>query len=216
MSRELKQVEAALAHDLNNFLQVIMGNLELLKRRREFVPQIVDAALQATRNAAQLADRMLAVGRLQPHQPRALDLNRLLAELQQIIGHTVGDAIRVDLQAAPDLRSAFADPQALQVALLELATNARDAMPAGGRLTLRTANAPGELVMVELADTGPGLPPEVLARAAQPQLSSSEAGRPPGLGLHIVERCMHLAGGRLELASDHKGTRVKLYLPVER
>ncbi|HEY3077636.1 MAG TPA: ATP-binding protein [Burkholderiales bacterium] len=213
MGRELKQVEAALAHDLNNFLQVIMGNLELLRRRGEFVPEIVQAALQATRNAAQLADRMVAISRLQPHQPRRLDLNRLLGELEQMIARTVGDKIRLDLKLAADLKSAFADPHALQVALLELATNAREAMPTGGRLAIRTANTPGALVMIELADTGRGMPPETLARAFEPLLSSAEGDRPAGLGLHIVDRCMRQAGGRVELASDASGTSVKLYLP---
>ena len=213
MARELKQVEAALAHDLNNFLQVIMGNLELLRRRGEFVPEIVEAALKATRNAAQLADRLVAIGRLQPHEPRSLELNRLIGELEQMIARTVGDAIRVELKLAPDLKNAFADPHALQVALLELATNAREAMPAGGRLAVRTANAAGALVMIELADTGGGMPPETLARAFEPLLSSAEGDRPAGLGLHIVERCIRQAGGRVELASGAAGTSVKLYLP---
>ena len=117
MARELKQVEAALAHDLNNFLQVIMGNLELLRRRGEFVPEIVQAALQATRHAAQLAD------------------------------------------------------------------------------------------------TGSGMPPELLTQAFEPLLSSTEGDRPAGLGLHIVNRCIQQAGGRVELVSGASGTSVKLYLP---
>ena len=213
MARELKQVEAALAHDLNNFLQVIMGNLELLRRRGEFVPEIVQAALQATRHAAQLADRMVAIGRLQPHEPRRLDLNRLLGELEQMIARTVGDKIRLDLKLAADLKSAFADPHALQVAIMELATNARAAMPSGGRLAIRTANAPGALVMIELADTGSGMPPEMMAQAFEPLLSSAEGDRPAGLGLHIVNRCIQQAGGRVELASGASGTTVKLYLP---
>jgi signal transduction histidine kinase len=213
MARELKQVEAALAHDLNNFLQVIMGNLELLRRRGEFVPEIVEAALQATRNAAQLADRMVAISRLQPHEPRKLDLNRLIGELEQMLARTVGDAIRVELKLAPDLKEAFADPHALQVSLVELATNAREAMPAGGRLAIRTANAPGNLVMIELADTGIGMPPATLAQALEAPLPSADGERPAGLGLHIVNRCMQQAGGRVELASGSSGTRVTLYLP---
>jgi signal transduction histidine kinase len=213
MSRELKQVEAALGHDLNNLLQVIMGNLELLRRRGEFVPEIVAAALRATRDAAQLADRMVAIGRLQRHEPRSLDINRLLGELEQMVARTVGDKIRLDLKPAADLKNAFADSHALQVALLELATNAREAMPTGGRLAIRTANAPGALVMIELADTGGGMPPETLAQAFEPQLSTADGDRPAGLGLHIVNRCIRQAGGRVELASGASGTSVKLYLP---
>jgi len=213
MARELKQVEAALAHDLNNFLQVVMGNLELLRRRGEFVPGTVQAALQATGHAAQLADRMVAIGRLQPHEPRRLDLNRLLGEFEQMIARTVGDKIRLDLKLAADLKGAFADPHALQVAIMELATNALEAMPSGGRLAIRTANAPGALVMIELADTGSGMPPEMMAQAFEPLLSSAEGDRPAGLGLHIVSRCIQQAGGRVELASGASGTSVKLYLP---
>ncbi|HYR36788.1 MAG TPA: ATP-binding protein [Burkholderiales bacterium] len=215
MSRELKRVEAALAHDLNNFLQVIMGNLELLKRRHEFVPEIVDAGLQATRRAAQLADRMVALARLQPPEARRFDVNRLLGELAPLVARTVGDAVRVQLSPAPDLPEAFADPHALHVALLELATNARDAMPAGGRVAIRTAAAPDGLVMIEFADTGIGMPPEKAARALEPP-SWADGERPPGLGLHIVAGCMRQAGGRAELASGASGTRVKLYLPAAR
>jgi signal transduction histidine kinase len=214
MSRELKQVEAALAHDLNNYLQVIMGNLELLKRRHELLPEIVEAALQATRHAAQLADRMVAIGRLQPSEPRSLDLNRLIGDLEQMITRTVGDAIRVEPKLAPDAKSALADPHMLQVALLELATNARDAMPRGGRLAIRTANAADGTVMIELADTGGGMPPEEVAHALAPRFSWGDGERPAGLGLLIVNRCVHQAGGRLELASGQAGTSVKLFLPV--
>ena len=212
MSRELKQVEAALAHDLNNYLQVIMGNLELLRRRHEFVPEILEAALQATRRAAQLADRVVAVSRLQPPATRRLDLNRLLGELEPLVARTVGDAVRVQLSCAKDLPATLADPHAVQVVLLELAANARQALPAGGRVALRTAPAPDGLVMLEFADNGAGMPPEKAARAFDPR-PWADGERPAGLGLHIVGRCMRLAGGRAELASDASGTRVKLYLP---
>src|SRR3954471_2357833 len=100
MGTEMKQVEAAVAHDLNNILQVIMGNLELLKRREAHVPEIVNAALQATRHAAQLADRLGAIARLQRPEPRRLDLNRLLADLQPLLARTVGDAVRLELKLA--------------------------------------------------------------------------------------------------------------------
>src|SRR2546421_4490056 len=141
MKDELKRVEAALAHDLNNLLQVVMGNLELLRRRHEFVPEIVEAALAATRNAAQFADRATAIGRLQTHEPRSFDVNRLVSDLQPVLARMLGDRVRVELRLASDLRAAFADPHSVHVALLELATNARNAMPAGGRLAIQTANA---------------------------------------------------------------------------
>ena len=199
MALELKQVESALAHDLNNFLQVIMGNLELLKRRGELVPEIVEAALSATRTAAALAERLGAISRLRRQEPRRLEVNRLLAELAPLIERTVGDAIRVDLKLASGVPDAFADPQSLQLALVELTTNARNAMPAGGRLSIATADA-GDRVRISLADTGCGMPPP--------------ANEPTGLGLQIVEQCMAAAGGRVEFESTDLGTTVKLFLPV--
>jgi signal transduction histidine kinase len=210
VSRELKQVEAALAHDLNNYLQVVMGNLELLKRRQEYVPQIIESALQATRRAAQLADRVAAVGRLLPPQPRRLDVNRLLAELEPLMARTVGDRIRVQLSPAKDLPWAQADPHAVQVALVELAANARAAMPGGGRIALRTALAPDGLVMIEFADNGPGLPPDKAQNLEAREWTVGE--RPAGLGLPTIGACLRQTGGRAEITADASGTRVRLYL----
>lgn len=200
MSAELKQVEAALAHDLNNVLQVIMGNLELLKRRGELVPDIVEAALQATRNAATLADRLGAIGRLRRYEARSFDVNRLLAEFSPLLERTVGDSIRVEMKLAGTLPKIFADPQALQLALVELAANARFAMPASGRLSLATGRAGGDFVRIDVADTGCGMPPTT--------------AEPTGLGLQIVRQCMALAHGRAEFNSTEMGTTVKLYVPV--
>ena len=200
MSAELKQVEAALTHDLNNVLQVIMGNLELLKRRGELVPEIVEAALQATRNAAALADRVGAISRLRRYEARSMDLNRLLAEFSPLLERTVGDAIRVEMKLAGTLPSAFADSQALQLALVELATNARFAMPAGGRFSISTTRADDDFVRIDIADTGCGMPPTT--------------AEPTGLGLQIVRHCMALANGRAEFKSTDLGTTVRLYLPV--
>lgn len=212
MSRDLKEVEAALAHDLNNCLQVAMGNLEVLRRRAAFVPENVNAALNATCDAAHLADRLVSLGRLKDLEPRALELNAALTDLADMIGRTVGDSVRLDLQLAPDTGKAMVDPRCLQLALLELATNARDAMPAGGRLTMRSAPAPGGLAMIEIADTGAGLPP---GRAAGPFNPLYHAAK-PALGLYLVERCVEASGGRVEISSDSRGTRVRLYLPNPR
>lgn len=200
MAVELKQLESALSHDLNNLLQVIMGNLELLKRRRELVPEIVEAALAATRSAAAMADRLGAISRLRRLEPRALDVSRLLAELLPLIERTVGDAIRVELKLASNLPDGLADPQSLQLALVELATNARNAMPAGGRLSIVTQDAGNGLIRIAVGDTGCGMPPR-----------SPEA---TGLGLQIVEQIMALSGGRVEFESTDLGTTVKLYLPT--
>jgi len=214
MSRELKDVEAALAHDLNNYLQVVMGNLEVLRRRASFVPEIVSSALNATRHAAQLADRLVSIGRLRNLEPRAVDLNHVLGELTDMITRTVGDAIRVRMDLAPGLPNALIDPRCLQIALLELTTNARNAMPAGGQLTVRTASAEGALVKIEVADTGAGMAPEKIARAFEPVFGTN-ASSPAGLGLHIVERCARASGGRVEIsATPSQGTTVTLCLPA--
>jgi signal transduction histidine kinase len=200
MAVELKQVETALTHDLNNLLQVIMGNLELLKRRGELVPEIVEAALAATRNAAAMADRLGAIGRLRRQEVRPLDLNRLLVELAPLIERTMGDAIRVELKLASSLGEALADPQSLQLALVELVTNARHAMPAGGRLSIITEDAGAGFIRIAIGDTGCGMPP-------RPE-------EPTGLGLQIVEHCMALSGGRVEYNSTDMGTTVALFVSV--
>ena len=215
MSRNgMKDVEAALAHDLNNYLQVVMGNLEILRRRASFVPEIVNAALNATRDAAHLADRLVSIGRLRTLDARPLDVNQALGELGDMIARTVGEAIRVDMDLASGPARALIDPRCLQIALLELATNARDAMPAGGRLSVRTRTANGRLE-VEIADTGSGMAAEKIARAFEPVFGTGNTAKPAGLGLHIVERCVHACGGEVAISSPAgKGTTVTLRLPT--
>ena len=215
MNGDLKEIAAAVAHDLNNYLQVVVGNLELLRRRREFAPETVEAALGATRNCATLADRLLTLGRLQPPAPRTFELNHFVREFIDTIAHTLGAAIRVELDLARDLPGALADPRAVQLALLELAANARAAMPGGGRLMIRTAPGPQSFLVLEVADSGEGVSPAALARAQAPLLSRGERGKPGGLGLPIVEACIRQAGGRIELTSaPGAGTSAKLYLPA--
>lgn len=214
MKADLKELAAALAHDLNNFLQVVMGNLELLRRRREFTPETVEAALAAVRRSAELAERLHTVGRLHPPEPRAFDLNHFVRELRDPLAQTLGSAIQVELALAPELPSALADPRAVQLALLELAANARAAMPNGGRLMIRTAPEPHNFVVLELTDTGDGMSAETLERAKAPLLSRGERGKPGGIGLHIIDCCIAQSGGRVALASSPgAGTSVRLYLP---
>lgn len=189
MGRDLKEVESALAHDLNNYLQVVMGNLELLRRRGQFVPEIVSAALNATRSAAQLADRLTALGRLHPYEPRAVDLGRLLTDLCTIMERAAGEGFRVTAEVAPDLAQAVIDPRLLHVVLLEIAGHVRDATPGGGPIRLRAANAADGRIRLELAIA----PPEGMAR-------------------DIVEACIQRLGGSMEASAD----RVTLHLPAAR
>ena len=205
MSRnELKDVEAALNHDLNNTLQVVMGNLEVLRRRGVFVAEIVDAALNATRGAAHLADRMVAVAWLRDVEARRLDLNAALNDLADMMRRTLGDAIRLELALSPDAGAVLVDPRCLQTALLELAANARAAMPAGGKLTLRSSKA-----RLDVVDTGPGMPADKIARAFDGTQSVT-------LGLYLVERCISACGGRVHIAATPgRGTTVTLELPTE-
>ena len=198
---ERRHVAAALAHDLNNYLQVIMGSLELISRRREFVPEIVDTALHATRQAASLADRLIAFSRLQPYDARLVELNDLVEEFLGTVRHAAGEDVKLKTALASEVKTARIDPRALRMALAELAANARDAMPGGGTLTLSTAAAPQGMVAVELADSGRGLP--------------KGGPKKEGLGLAIVEWCMSQAGGRLELTSaPGAGTRARLVFPA--
>ena len=215
MAVERKKPESVLAHDLNNYLQIIMGNLEVLKRRGELVPEVVDAALDATRNAATLADRLLAFMRLQACEPRTVDLNRLLLDHSKSLAHTAGERVRVETKLSDDLRPVRADPRHLQAMLTELVMNARDAMPRGGQVRIRTLNASPDSVAIELSDTGPGMTAEEIAHAFDPLEAKKRSGRAAGVGLAIVDHCMRQAGGRVELGSERSGgTRVTLYFPA--
>ena len=214
MTNGLKEIAAALAHDLNNYLQVVMGNLELLRRRREFMPETLEAALTATRRSAALADRLHTLGRLQPPAPRAFDLNHFVRELHDLLAQTLGTVVRAELDLAAELPSALADPRAVQLALLVLVANARAALPNGGRLVIRTARAPDGFLVLAVTDSGDGIPDTALAQARSPLLSRGSHGKPGGLGLQIVEACIDEAGGRVEITSSAgAGTTVKLYLP---
>jgi len=215
MSREQKDVEAALAHDLNNTLQIVMGNLEVLRRRAAFVPEIVNAALNATRNAAHLADRLVSIGRLKSLEPRPLELNDALGDLADMIERTAGDSVRVNVErAAASVRVAI-DPRCLQIALLEVVTNARDAMPGGGQLTVRVGIVNAGLARIEVADSGVGMTADQIGRAFEPAFASADSAKPVRLGLHIVERCIGGSGGRVEISSQPaRGTTIALYLPI--
>jgi signal transduction histidine kinase len=214
VTNDKRDLEAALAHDLNNTLQVVMGNLEVLRRRGTYVPEIVNAALNATRNAAHLADRLVSVGRLKSLAPRPIELNDALGDFADMIERTAGDSVRVNLERAAAPARVAIDPRCLQIALLELVTNARDAMPGGGQLTVRLGAAGAGLVKIEVLDTGVGMTAEQIGCAFEPVFSGGDSTKPVRLGLHIVERCIGASGGRVEISSrPSRGTTIALYLP---
>jgi signal transduction histidine kinase/ActR/RegA family two-component response regulator len=234
--REAQRMEAmghltgGLAHDFNNLLQVIRGNLELLEssvsdpaaRRR------LDSAIQGADRAAQLTRQLLAFARRQPLAVQVVDLSRLIADMSDILRRTLGEEVEVAATRAPDLWHALADPAQLESAILNLAINARDAMPGGGRLAIEAANirlteaeldpgeeaSPGDYVVITLSDSGEGMDPETLARAMEPFFTTKANGKGSGLGLSMVYGFVRQSNGRLRLDSDPgRGTRVSLYLP---
>ena len=224
----LGQLVAGLAHDFNNLLAVILGNLELLDMRlaRSDLQGLVHAAARSARHGATLNDQLLAFSRKQHLMPQPVDLNELVINTGALLIRTLGSTVEVDTGLAPDLWPAFVDPHQLELVILNLAINARDAMPMGGRVLLQTRNVDagdadrppelpsGEYVSVAISDTGTGMSPEVLARACEPFFTTKEPGRGSGLGLAQVYGLARQSGGGLRIVSAlGEGTTVTVYLP---
>ena len=222
------QLTGGVAHDFNNLLQIVTGNLEILQRNLpEDSPRLRRAAENAmigARRATVLTQRLLAFSRRQPLQPKPTDVNRLLAGMSELLSRTLGEIVEVAVAPAADLWRVEVDPNELENALLNLAINARDAMPDGGRLTIETANvtiddrvrdlASGDYVVISVADTGVGMAPEVLARAFEPFFTTKEVGKGTGLGLSMVYGFVRQSGGRVKASSEPgRGATVKIYLP---
>jgi PAS domain S-box-containing protein len=225
------QLTGGVAHDFNNLLTVILGNLELIQGYPDVSPALtrsLAAVQRAASRGADLTRHLLAFARRQALDPRDTDVNALAVGLQDLIVRTIGETVDVRIVPEAGLWSAMVDPAQLETSLLNLAINARDAMPQGGKLTIETANtvldqhyaemnpevAPGEYVMVSVSDTGGGMPPEVAARAFDPFFTTKPHGKGTGLGLSMVYGFVKQSGGHVKLYSeiDH-GTSVKLYLP---
>jgi len=220
-----------IAHDFNNLLTVVIGNLDLIHsdpRDTERVTRLSANALQAAERGAELVHRMVAFSRQQTLNPRRIDLNELVARMSQMLRPTLSANIEIELKLAPTACMAIADAGQVEDSLLNLALNARDAMPDGGWLTIETANVtldnsyvardselkPGAYVMMAVSDTGAGMTPEVLAQAVQPFFTTKEVGKGSGLGLSMVYGFVKQSGGHLDIYSEvGHGTTVKLYLP---
>ncbi|HYD14089.1 MAG TPA: response regulator [Allosphingosinicella sp.] len=227
------QLTGGIAHDFNNMLAIVTGSLDMAKRRLKGnedprIAQSLDNAAEGARRAAVLTQRLLAFSRQQPLEPQALDANRLVSGMSELIRRTIGETIAVETVLGGGLWPCFADPAQLENALINLAVNARDAMPDGGRLTIETANvhlddlyaaanvdvAPGQYVMVGVTDTGVGMAAEVVERAFDPFYTTKGPGQGTGLGLSQVFGYVKQSGGHLKIYSEPgRGTTLRLYLP---
>ena len=217
------------AHDFNNLLTPIIGSLDMLVRRgigSERERRMIDGAMQSAERAKILVQRLLAFARRQPLQPVAVDIPKLVEGMVGLIGSTLGPTIDVRVNIDPDLPPAKADPNQLEMALLNLAVNARDAMPDGGELTIQakresvsqghasSLNA-GDYVLLRVVDTGVGMDEETRQRAIEPFFSTKGIGKGTGLGLSMVHGLVAQLGGGLTIDSaPSKGTTIALWLPI--
>ncbi|WP_296598740.1 PAS domain-containing protein [Phenylobacterium sp.] len=221
------QLTGGVAHDFNNLLTPIVGALDMLQRRAVGGPRdqrLIAGAAQSAERARVLVQRLLAFARRQPLSPVPVDIARLVRDMADLVSSTIGPHIRVTVQAAEDLPWAIAEANQLEMAILNLAVNARDAMPDGGSLTIRAATAvhrdapvalrPGAYVRLTVQDTGEGMDAATLARAAEPFFSTKGVGRGTGLGLSMVHGLASQLGGALTISSrPGAGTAVDLWLP---
>jgi signal transduction histidine kinase/CheY-like chemotaxis protein len=225
------QLTGGIAHDFNNLLTVIQGNLELARLKlEEHNPLVsyVERALWAAQRGGTLTSQLLAFARKQPLAPAPIDLSASLPDLVPLLRRTLGEHIDVRFVDSDGLWPAMADPAQLESAVLNLALNARDAMPGGGRLTIELANkvldaeyarahvevVPGDYVMVAVSDTGHGMTPDIVARVFEPFFTTKTEGRGTGLGLAMVFGFVKQSGGHVKVYSEpDEGTSVKLYLP---
>lgn len=225
------QLTGGIAHDFNNMLAVIIGGLNLLQRKlskgETDVERFVEGAIDGAQRAAALTQRLLAFSRQQPLSPEPLSANRMVSDMSEILVRTLGEPIAVQTVLAAGLWQIKADPGQLENAVLNLSVNARDAMPAGGKLTIETSNAfvddafarefaipPGQYVLIAVADSGAGMAPDVMAKAFDPFYTTKGVGKGTGLGLSQVYGFVRQSGGHVKIYSEvGVGTTVKIYLP---
>ena len=224
------QLTGGVAHDFNNLLTIIIGNLGIAKRgiveaRSE---RALDNALIGAQRAVQLTQRLLAFSRQQPLDPKTVDANKLIMSMADLLTRSLGENIALETIGGAGLWTVEADVSELESTLLNLALNARDAMPDGGKLTIETSNAylddeycrhhdgvsPGQFVLIAVSDSGVGMPTEAIERAFEPFFTTKEPGKGTGLGLSQVYGFMKQSGGHVKIYSERgEGTTIKLYLP---
>jgi PAS domain S-box-containing protein len=223
------QLTGGVAHDFNNLLTVVIGSLDMAAGEAAGkLRALIDTALRAAERGAALTQRLLAFSRRQPLSPAAVDFNALVASMEDLLRRTLGETIEIQFVPQPGLWPAFADESQVENTLLNLAINARDAMPEGGRLTIESANVrldeayaalnaevtPGEYVMLAVTDTGTGMPPEVIERAFEPFFTTKETGKGTGLGLSMIYGFAKQSRGHVKIYSEvGHGTTIRLYLP---
>jgi PAS domain S-box-containing protein len=226
------QLTGGIAHDFNNILMVILGNLELLRMKLPEIDdqnlELIDETLRATRLGQDLTGDLLAFSRRRQLNPQPVAINAMVDSLARMLRRTLGAGIKINTATGRDAGVALVDPSALEAAILNIALNARDAMPDGGTLTIRTGKteitqAPrtddelpiGHYAMLAIQDSGTGMPPEVVHRVYEPFFTTKAAGSGSGLGLSMVYGFAKQSGGMVNIASEvGRGTTVILYLPL--
>ena len=236
--RQMQKMEAVghltggVAHDFNNLLTVVMGSLDMIRRRLARgdtdIGRYLDSAMEGAQRAATLTGRLLAFSRQQPLDPKPTDLNKLVSGMSELLQRTLGEQIAIESVLAARLWQVRIDGNQLENAIINLAVNARDAMPGGGRLTIETSNTylddayvrdvpelrAGQYALIAVSDTGAGMDPETAAKAFDPFFTTKPVGQGTGLGLSQVYGFMRQSGGHVSIYSEaRQGTTVKLYLP---
>jgi PAS domain S-box-containing protein len=228
------QLSGGIAHDFNNLMMIVIGNLETAQRhsrKHETAPAMNRAlanAMRGAQRASTLTSRLLAFSRRQALDPKPLDVNKFLVGAAEFIQRSLGETVQIEAVGSPGLWHVDVDANQLEVALVNLAINARDAMPSGGKLTIESANVfadekyshfnpeiePGQYVAICVSDNGVGMPSDVLERAFEPFFTTKESGHGTGLGLSQVYGFVKQSGGHLKIYSEvGQGTTVKIYLP---
>jgi two-component system NtrC family sensor kinase len=237
--RQAQKMEAVgrltggIAHDFNNLLTAVIGNVELALRRNnstdERVARSLGAIRQASMRAATLVQRLLTFSRQHPQEVKAVDVNRLVSDMSELLHRSIGETVAVETVLASGLWKTAIDPNQLENAILNLAVNARDSMPNGGQITIETSNAyldesyiaqsgaevaAGQFVLVAVSDTGEGMPAEVREKAFEPFFTTKAAGAGSGLGLSMVYGFVKQSQGHVQIYSEiGHGTAIKMYFP---
>jgi PAS domain S-box-containing protein len=229
------QLSGGIAHDFNNLLMIVLGNLESAQRHTKGssppnpnIERAIANAMRGAHRAVALTSRLLAFSRRQPLDPKPIDPNKFLAGAAEFLQRSLGEMIQVEAVGAAGLWLIEVDPNHLETALVNLALNARDAMPTGGKVTIEATNiyadedycrinpelSPGQYVLISVSDTGSGMPADVLSHAFEPFFTTKELGQGTGLGLSQVYGFVKQSGGHVKIYSEvGQGTTIKIYLP---